>query len=254
VFAPGEESVCVESIRLPRRSAAAALGLAGALCASLIALSSASAAVNYDDFSSTAGLKLNGSAGSADNALRLTPATSEVSGSAFTKRRVVKANRNFTTKFAVGSHDTTTDPGDGMAFVIQSVGRGEVGGIGGGLGYAGIGDSLIVEFDTFDNGEPGGSNHVAITKNGDPGNHLDVADPGLGLYGNTAYARVTYKARRHRMKVWVGIGPELEGAPLLKAKVNLAKILDGDGFAGFTAATGSNNAIHDALEWHLKSG
>jgi hypothetical protein len=248
------EATRVGTERLPRRSALAAIG---ALGASLVWIAAAPAAVNYDDFSSTAGLKLNGSATSVDNALRLTPASADQIGSAFTKRRVVKAKRNFRTTFAVGSQNSTTEPnpGDGMAFVIQSVGKGQLGDGGGGLGYGSIGDSLVVEFDTFDSGgEPSGDNHVAITKNGDPGNHLDADDPGFSLYGNTAYAKVAYKARRHQVKVWVSNSPELEGAPLLKAKVNLAKILDGDGFAGFTAATGAANAVHNALEWHLKSG
>ena len=241
--------------RLPRLTTVAASAIAGVLAASLVWLATAPAAVNYPDFTSTAGLKLNGSATATGGALQLTPATANQAGSAFTKKRVVKAKRNFTTEFAVGSQNTSTSPGDGMAFVIQSAGKGEVGDFGGGLGYGGIGDSLIVEFDTFDSGgEPHGSNHVALMKNGDPGNHLDADDPGFALYGNTAYARVTYKAKRHKVKVWVDITPDLEGPPLLKAKVNLAKILDGDGFAGFTAATGGNNAVHNALEWHLKSG
>lgn len=53
--------------------------------------------------------------------------------------------------------------------------------------------------------------------------------------------------------MWVNNTPELD-EPLLRQKINLAKILDGKGFAGFTAATGGSTAVQDVLEWHLKSG
>jgi hypothetical protein len=238
-----------------RRVPAATVAAVCALGISLVLPAIAPAAsVDYDDFSSTDGLQLNLYAQALDDVLRLTTSTAEV-GTAFTNRRVVKPNRSFTSRFTIHQHDGTAEPADGMAFVVQSKSSSRTGGAGSGLGYGDIGQSLAVEFDIFDSGgEPGGANHVAITKNGQADDHLDAADPGFGLYGSVVHARVTYSAKRHRVKVWVNDGPSLKGSPLVQAKVNLAKVLDDGGFAGFTAATGGFTAVQDVLEWHLKSG
>ena len=232
-------------------------GTIAAVCALGVLVWTASApaaTVDYDDFSSTAGLKLNLYAQSLDDVLQLTSGTAEV-GTAFTKRRVVKPNRNFTTRFTIHQHDGTATPADGMAFVVQSKGSDMIGGAGSDLGYGSFGQNFAVEFDIFDSvDEPHGSNHVAITKDGESGDHLDSADPGFELYGNVTYARVTYTAKRHKVRVWVNDSPSLKGSPLVQARVKLPRILHGDGFAGFTAATGGFTAVQDVLEWHLKSG
>jgi uncharacterized repeat protein (TIGR01451 family) len=85
----------------------------------------------------------------------------------------------FTTTFQFQISDTSTPPGDGIAFVIQNSSTGAIGYLGGGLGYGdkdentdpsqgiGIPNSLAIEFDTFQNfwdpAEVNGSvSHVAI--------------------------------------------------------------------------------------------
>ncbi len=57
---------------------------------------------------------------------------------------------------------------DGMAMVFKRNSNVEIGGLGGGLGYAGISPSFVVEFDTWqnvDNDDPTWD-HIAITRNG----------------------------------------------------------------------------------------
>ncbi|WP_111683362.1 L-type lectin-domain containing protein, partial [Winogradskyella tangerina] len=71
---------------------------------------------------------------------------------------------NFGTKDANGA--------DGMALVFKRTETPVIGGLGGGLGFDGIAESLIVEFDTYFNGENNDltSDHVAILRDGVP-NH-----------------------------------------------------------------------------------
>ncbi len=108
---------------------------------------------NYPDFSSTAGLQLNGSAAQAGNVLQLTPAEFNRIGTAFSTS-TIDPQQSFETSFEISMHDGTDDrqPADGMAFVIQSSPRGAGAmspSIGGSLGYNGIDPSLAVEFDPF---------------------------------------------------------------------------------------------------------
>ncbi len=65
-----------------------------------------------------------------------------------------------------------------MAFFIHSSGKGVIGDGGGGLGFGSIGDSVAVEFDTFDNGGADeDANEVAILANGKAGKSKDAAIP-----------------------------------------------------------------------------
>ena len=56
---------------------------------------------------------------------------------------------------------------DGIAFVLQNQGTGAIGQAGGGIGYGGIIPSVVVEFDTYQNGWDPVADHVALTLNGD---------------------------------------------------------------------------------------
>jgi Legume lectin domain len=96
--------------------------------------SASAVTVNYPSFKKTKGLKLNGTAEKAGKRLQLVPAEDGESGSAFTKRKVLKTNRSFKTQFRIEMHDAPSTPGDGMAFVLTSEGADSLGGIGGGLG------------------------------------------------------------------------------------------------------------------------
>jgi hypothetical protein len=128
----------------------------------LLACGQAHAGVNFNDFSSTAGLTLNGNAaGNVNNGidpnpvLRLAPAQTGQRGSAFTTLVENIAAFNTTFQFRItnpgGAHDGTDYGADGITFTIQGVGDTALGGGGGGLGYLGIGSSVAVEFDTWNN-------------------------------------------------------------------------------------------------------
>jgi Legume lectin domain len=239
---------------MPRRRLIVTAAFSCALVATLC-LASANAAVNYPDFSSTAGLKLNGSAVGSGDVLRLTD-TFNQAGSAFTKHRVVDKKKSFKTQFVIHQHDGASPAADGMAFVIQSVDPTALGPLGGGIGYSGIKHSLEVEFDLHANAEANdpNSNHVGVMKNGNTTHHLPVSDPGFSLYGNTVHVWVVYSAKRAKVKVFTSTTDTKPNSPLLNANARLSELLHGNGYAGFTAATGGSDAVQDVLSWKLKSG
>ena len=146
--------------------------------------------ITFPDFSSTAGLQLNGSSQAAtwpdqnqniQHVLRLTDGLpgAEAGTAFFTTKQPVAGG--FTTYFKFQMHYPTSqyNVADGIAFVVQNAGDGDstlggsgsgvtsLGYAGGGIGYTGIPNSLAIEFDIYGNAwDPESpnlvANHVAI--------------------------------------------------------------------------------------------
>lgn len=148
--------------------------LAAVACGIALASQAGAAVINYSDFPSVAGLTLNGSAAQVGNVLRVTPANYGQSGSVFSTSTVsLASNASFSTFFQFrfitpgSACDGLGCGADGLVFVIQTVGN-NVGGAGGGIGYAGINNSVGIEFDTWNNGSvDSSSNHIGADANGD---------------------------------------------------------------------------------------
>jgi hypothetical protein len=234
-----------------------------ALLATLALAAPASATdLNYPDFSSTTGLTLNGSAVQNGNVLQLTPAENDKTGSVFTSA-ALNPQESFSTKFALSMHDSTTFPlpADGMAFVVQSKGPQGGDGLGGSLGFGEIKPSVAVEFDIFENfpSDPPGD-HISVVSEGDVSTHLACANAGptppctailpFALYGALVYAWVEYDAATQHLKVFAGQTGEKPATPLIDYQISLAP-LGTSSYAGFTAATGASNAVHDLLSWNF---
>jgi len=105
-------------------------------------LTRAQAQFSYTDFSSTAGLQLNGSAAAANNGsanvLRLTPGTYDQNGNAwYTTQIPLSAGFTSTFTFQFTGEGGSGGHADGIAFVIQGAPGGiHAGGYyGGGIGY-----------------------------------------------------------------------------------------------------------------------
>lgn len=81
-------------------------------------------------------------------------------------------SQNFTINFQGDFGNKDVNGADGMALVFKPNSNSILGVSGGGLGYEGIGTSLIVEFDTWQNGHLGDpvTDHIAIQSDGNP-NH-----------------------------------------------------------------------------------
>lgn len=236
-----------------------------ALTLACAAQASAAPVIDYPDFSSTAGLTLNGSAARVGDVLRVTPALINQSGSFFATNTVnLASNASFSTYFqfqntaargSCDSLDPLTCGADGLVFVVQTVGN-NVGGGGGGIGYDGIGNSVGIEFDTWNNGTPdnNSSNHVGIDVNGSIAS-LALAEVTEGDMngGDIWNAWIDYNGASSLIEVRLTRSAARPAAPILSYTRNLAADLGTtNAFVGFTSGTGSAFANHDVLRWSLE--
>jgi hypothetical protein len=262
---PQEDSV-ISRPRALATSLSVRLALAASSALLLFAASASAATFNYPDFSSTAGLQLNGSAIQNGNVLQLTPAEPSKIGTAFSTTPI-DPQQSFETYFGISMHDSTSiAPADGMAFVIQSSPHGASAmspSIGGSLGYNGITPSLAVEVDPFHNPEAGDPlyPHVSINT-GTTGAHAScaVVNPTpappcnaalpFPIYGSPLHTWVRFDAATGHLKVFISQTPTQPSTPILDHPVSMGP-LGNAAFIGFTASTGGATAVHDVLNWRL---
>src|SRR6476661_1287964 len=140
---------------------------------------------SYPNFSDTSQLQLNGNAttaGTGSNAvLRVTPAEGGQSGSVFSSVPITLSDAySFSTRFTFNFNSQANGGADGLVFVVQT-NSSTFGGSGGGIGYAGLPNSLGVEFDNWFNSEIGdlNDNHVGIDLSGNISSVLQAASPFL---------------------------------------------------------------------------
>ena len=245
--------------QLTRLAAAAAL-------VTMAAQAGASTVISYPDFSSVAGLTFNGNAAQSGNVLRVTPAIDGQSGSVFSTSTVsLASNASFSTffKFRFTNPDTAfCDTGggslcgaDGLVFVVQTVDN-NVGGAGGGIGYAGINNSVGIEFDNWFNGELGdiNSNHVGIDVNGSVVSiaQTPVAEADMNA-GDDWNAWIDYDGATTLLEVRLTRAAARPATAILSLTRNLSLDLGTtSAFVGFTSGTGASHANHDVLSWQLE--
>lgn len=213
----------------------------------------------YTDFSNVNGLQLNGSAAQVSNVLRLTPATFNQSGSAFTTTAQPLGNLNsFSTYFqfritnsgGVVPDDAVTGA-DGLVFVIQTVNN-NAGGAGGGIGYQGITPSLGIEFDTYNNGEISG-NHVGVDLNGSVNSVAAVNEPTPFNNGQVWNVWVDYNGATDGLEVRWSMSTTRPSGSQLSYTVDLVSLLgQNTAYLGFTSGTGSAYGNHDILTWEYR--
>lgn len=228
-----------------------------------ISVNAGAAVINYADFSSVAGLTINANAVQAGNVLRVTPANFIQAGSAFSTSTISLASgASFSTYFqfrftgAGGYCDSATTCGaDGLAFVVQTVGN-NVGGLGGGIGYGGIANSIAVEFDTWNNGaiDDFSSNHIGIDVNGNIDSvvlaEVTEADMNNGDIWN---AWIDYNSVTQLLEARLTRSGTRPTTAMLTHTIDLATVLGTtNAFVGFTSGTGAAYANHDVLTWTLE--
>lgn len=202
-------------------------------------------------------LSLNGTAsllwraGDDQRVIRLTDGGYKQTGSAWSTLRV-RLDNSFESTFT--AHIRNGKAGaDGIAFLIQGIGPRALGGWGGGLGYRGIGRSVAIEFDTYQNSSDPSNNHLAVVFNGHPEKPVQVNQSPVPLYGKPFQARVKYDAGSERLTVHVR--STVQGEPekqVLNQKIDLAdRIGDGSAWVGFTGATGELTARQDIYQWSV---
>ncbi len=219
--------------------------------------------ITYNDFSSVSGLTLNGATAglnpNGDDVLRLTAGLGQ-SGSAFSTSTINLNDTSFSTKFAfritnpMGISDSDGQGADGLVFVVQTVAN-NVGGSGGGIGYAGISNSVGIEFDTWNNGswDDNSGNHVGINLDGDINSVLQTdVSPRLNN-GADWFSWVDYNGLTNLLQVRLATVDLRPTDALLSYTVDLATVLETtDAFVGFTSGTGSAGGYHDILSWEFR--
>lgn len=243
--------------------------LISAAALSVMAAQASAATILFNDFSSTSGLQLNGSAAQAvDDAsrsvLRLTPANYGQSGSTFSTAPVsLASDASFSSAFhfritnSWGICDEDGCGADGLVFAVQTVAS-NVGGAGGGIGYQGIANSVGIEFDTWNNGswDDNNGNHVGVNLGGNIDSAVQASVGTRMNNGDVWSAWVDYNGATDALEVRLSQGANASRPTLalLTYTVDLTTVLGStDAFVGFTSGTGSAYGNHDILDWQFES-
>jgi legume-like lectin family protein/PEP-CTERM motif-containing protein len=215
----------------------------------------------FSDFSDVSTLQLNGSAARVGNVLRLTPAVTSQSGTAFSLSPITLSGAySFSTFFSfrissiAGTFGDSDGPGaDGITFIVQTNSN-TAGSAGGGIGYQGIPNSAAVEYDTYFNGgiDPNG-NHVGIDLGG---NITSVATAVVSPRLNDSqvwFSWIDYNGTTGVMDVRLSLTNARPAAALLSSTFNLGTQLGTtSAFVGFGSGTGAGFGNHDILSWEFR--
>ncbi len=219
----------------------------GAIAATALAAGAQAATIDLTT------MNLNGDASLVGSSIQLTPAQNSKNGSAFINSAyTLGAATTFSAAFELSISNNNSGGADGIAFIVQNGpnGANQQGSLGGGIGYQGISPSIAVEFDTWNNGgvDNGSDNHVGINQNGSLAS-IALANPGFTLQSATSiFAWVDYDGTT--LDVFVSNTATQPGAALLSANISLAG-LGGQGYFGFTSATGGANSLHTVKSFDL---
>ncbi len=227
------------------------------------ALSNVPITFKFDNFSNVSLLQINGAAIQSTNRLRLTDSTNDQAGSVFCKQKIsLKNDRSFSTYFRFqitdgGGFSGYVPPADGLVFVLQPQSN-TAGSSGSGMGYAGIANSLGVEFDTYYNptlGDPD-AKHVGTHTNGNMNSHLQTAsNTNSWANGSTYHVWIDYNGLTDVIQVRVAENSSTRpAAAMLSHTLDLSSVFGVDEiYAGFTASTGGAWARHWVDFWYFQN-
>ena len=227
--------------------------IALAICLLLLAAPAGATTITYNDFSSTAGLTLNGNAAavtdtSGRSVLRLTPSTGNQVGSAFTSSTIaLGADASFSAAFGFNINQLGNGGADGLVFVVQTTSS-NGGSSGQGIGYSGITNSVGVKFDTYQNSGDLSSNFVGVVLGGNINAVSSAASPYNLKGGTDLYAFVDYNGATKDLQVRLSNTTTRPTAALIDYTVDLvAQLNSSNAYVGFTSATGGSYENHDIL-------
>jgi hypothetical protein len=204
-------------------------------------------------FSSTAGLTLVGAGASLQGtALQLTDGGGSEATAVWTASPLNV--QSFTTDFTFQITPAAAGTADGFTFAIQNAGAGTVGQFGSGLGYQGIGASVAVKFDLYNNsGE--GTDSTGFYVNGAVPTipSTDMTASGVNLHsGDTLHAHLTYDGTT----LTLTLTDTVTGKSFTTAKaINIPSTVGGNSaYVGFTAGTGGATSVQKIETWTYASG
>ena len=243
------------SMRVRSRTALAMLSAVAAIGVAAGTISAATPAViDYPNFSSVAGLTLNGNAAQVGTALRLVPRASQQKGSAWSQT-TLDTTQTFESQFQLQVHDGSMYPADGLTFALQSQGLSALGDPGSEHGYGGatsVTPSVAVDLSLFPQLMNAMTEQLEVLENGDTTKQVAKASVASTLYPSAFRVWVDYEATTHSLEVYVAQGQTKPAAPLLSTTVDLAGTVGPTAYAGFTAGTGVLFADFDVLDWRVE--
>ncbi len=210
---------------------------------------------HYDAFKDTKKLLLRGNAKFVEGGIRLTEASPYQRGACWYRKRVA-VEKGFTVNFTMkmSKPDVELGGADGIAFVIQNDPRKlGLGQFGEGMGYSGLINCIVVEFDTYDNGE-GSDNHVSIQTNGkgkvsrSEKHTIAINRKIIQLKNRTRNVKISYQKKVLRVY--------LNGRIVIKKNIDLSKKIQftlGKAWVGFTSATAKAFSQQEVLDWKWES-
>lgn len=240
----------------------------------------------------------NNTATTAGGRLRVVPVTNDSSG-IVVRTNKIKLDGGFSTYFVMHLNGSTSmnsssfpGPADGLTFIIQDNPTPVLGGVGEGVGYAGIPNSIGVEFDTWKNlglhkginyndpnlpyslsnryhpiTNPNGptADHVAIVMNG-TNNHAQGSGDVIDNLQGANFRLYDYGASNAYIHVWVdysengiltttyGLSDNRSNANNRSLTRNVGtSLMNKEVYVGFGASTGGANSHHDILAWYFKN-
>jgi hypothetical protein len=205
-------------------------------------------------------IKLNGSASKLEGGqLQLTSGTGISQRASAFYDTAVKVNNftGFKTQFQFRlDQGAGTQGSDGFTFLLQNNGAATtaLGGIGGGVGYAGLDRSLAIKFDTYKNGDLDPSdNSIALLTNG------QITSPtakalNVDLNNDDLYtAWLEYDGLSNRLSVYLSNGTAKPTIAVFTEIVDLAAIVGDQAYVGFTAATGALTSRQTISNWQFET-
>ncbi|KAA6460340.1 hypothetical protein DYQ86_15000 [Acidobacteria bacterium AB60] len=212
---------------------------------------------------------------SSSTVLRLTPSMGGLAASAwYTNPQPVASGFTTTFSFQLGNSNTGANA-DGIAFLVQNSPAGAAGGLnalgtgGGGIGYAGIPNSLAIEFNTYYNqGSDPNSNDVTIQSCGTAANDVgpscaiktnDLTGTSISLAdGSVHVATVTYSVQPGCTTAPCStIDVVLDGVDLFPGGVpfdiTTIGLTNSAAYVGFTGGTGADDDEQDVDSWTFSS-
>lgn len=209
--------------------------------------------INYGAGFTASGLTLNGTSVLTGTRLTLTNGGGTQAGSAFVTAPI--NIQNFVTDFSI---QLTNPNADGMTFTIQGTGPTALGPSGGGLGYgpdtvggtAGIGKSVAVKFDIYNNAGEGTNSTGMYTNGVSPTTPaLDLTSSGVNLHsGDIFNVHMTYDGTTLKMTITDAVTPSQTFST--SWAINIPATVGGNtANVGFTAGTGGLTATQEIVTW-----
>ena len=194
-------------------------------------------------------LQFNGNAALSGTSIELTDGGTNEAGSAFYAAPV--NIQTFTTDFVF---QLTNANADGFTFTIQNGAPTALGASGGSLGYAGIGASVAVKFDLYNNAGDG-PNSTGIYVDGAPPNvpAIDLTSSGINLHsGDKMDAHIAYDGTTLTLTITDLVTMATFSHPFM---VNIpAAVGANTAYIGFTGGTGGPTAVQQILNWSYQPG